>query len=109
MILKKNILKFTLAIVFLLLFSTFACKNDIHEPFVDDVYLIQLDSTSYTTWKITATNKNKLSYIANDFQVSHIIFIDSICVDKNYSDKPKSIKRKDFKALDSKCLNLKPN
>lgn len=96
---KEKRHKTHLRLVIVLLFSVvfYSCKNTYQNPKKGYIYLVPLDSLSYTTWKITQVKTKKIWYVQNDYTVSDSLFADSINSPKNYSDFPKIILRKEFK------------
>jgi len=93
-----------LILVLLLSIIFNACKKNHQNPKPGNLYLVQLDTLSYTTWKITKVKSNKIWYIQNDYSVSESIYADSINNPKNYTDLPKILSRKEFKKTQTELI-----
>jgi len=98
-------IRLSLALILLVFVFTFnSCIDTIQKPKIGDVFLVQIDTLSYTTWKVTKIKAKKLWYITNDYQVSSQQFIDSINFSENYTDLPNKISRKEFNSIQLKKL-----
>ena len=93
MITIRNMTKlYPFILMVLFLCSCVKSKN----PLSGDIYFVENDDNSYTTWKIIETKGDLIWYIKNDYDVSERSLIDSIEISENYTDSSLSMNRKDF-------------
>jgi hypothetical protein len=104
---KLNTNHYPILLLFVLSLALSSCDNPSHKPSVGDIYLVQSDNDSYTTWKITKIKSREIWYVPNDYHVSDTIYIDSINIPNHYTDNSRSLKIKEFKHTTTKYIHPK--